>query len=174
MTGLSSHLLESYVGQHISTICLNGFDDDAHNHCAHFVAHVLGVGHGKTCRRMTHSSRHSQPGASILVSDLFDAAPECRELLECPSNGQGLVFVSAPVNFQQIGSDAWRIRSVRKRHVGLFHNGKVWHYSNHNRRVIRKPISQFIAHFPRQSNALWVSAVPGGSRPRPFGVSVGP
>lgn len=172
MAQLNRLLLDSYLGRHISEICLNGFTNDDHNHCAHFVGHVLGVGHGKTCHRMTHSFHHRHPGVSILVSDLFDVTPDCHELLDCPTTGEGLVYVSAPGNFQQIGTDAWRVRSVRKRHIGLFQAGNVWHYSNSARKVISQPMAQFLSHYPRQSNALWVGGLPRASRPRPFGVSI--
>jgi hypothetical protein len=164
--------LDSFIGMHISDICLNQFDGDSHNHCAHFVGHALRIGHGKTCHRMVHRSRRIMDGASILVSDLFEITPEPHELLECPTTGQGLIFVSAPVNFQQIGSNVYRMKTVKKRHVGIYIGGTTWHYSNARRKVVSQTTATFLNHYSRQTNALWIGGLPSIARPTPFGVSI--
>ena len=169
---VTQSLLDSYVGMHIRDICLNQFDGNGFNHCAHFVGHALRIGHGKTCHRMVHRSRHIIGGASILVSDLFDVTPGAHELLECPTTGQGLIFVSAPVNFEQIGSNVYRIRTIPKRHVGIYIGATMWHYSNSMQKVVSQMTSSFLAHYPRQTNALWIGELPVMARPMPFGVSV--
>ena len=169
MTILNQPLLESYRGSHISEICLNRFDGNDRNHCAHFVGHVLQISHGKTCHRMVHRSHRVMDGGTILVSDLFDISPNVRELVACPTTGQGLIYVSAPGNFQQIGSNAYRIKTVRKRHVGLLLNGSVWHYKNSQNKVISQPVSQFLSHYRRQNNALWIGDLPSLSRPVAYG-----
>ena len=108
-------------------------------------------------------------GGSILVSDLFDITPNVRELVDCPTTGQGLIYVSAPGNFEQIGSNTYRIRTVRKRHVGVLLNGFVWHYKNSRNRVVAQPVSEFLSHYRRQTNALWIGDLPAGSRPVAYG-----
>ena len=172
MSTLSAGDLNSYLGMHMRDICLNQFDADNHNHCAHFVAHALRIGHGKTCHRMVHSSRRIMDGASILVSDLFDITPDLEELAVCPTTGQGLIFVSAPTSFQQIGSNAYRIKTVKKRHVGIYIGGTTWHYSNARRKVVSQTTSTFLDHYSSQTNALWIGGLPSMARPTPFGVSV--
>ena len=169
MSILTHSLLATYRHSHISDICLNQFDGNNRNHCAHFVGHVLQLSHGKTCHRMVHRSHRVMGGGSILVSDLFDITPNVRELLSSPTTGQGLIYVSAPGSFEQIGSDSYRIKTVRKRHVGMFLDGAVWHYKNSQNRVISQPIADFLNHYRRQTNALWVGDLPSNSRPVAFG-----
>ena len=168
---LTRPLLNSYLGMHIKDICLNQFDGNEYNHCAHFVGHVLRVGHGKTCRRMVHRSHHLIDGASILVDDLFDVSPNTRELLECSTTGEGLIYVSAPTSFEQIGSNVHRIKSVKKRHVGVYLDGTVWHYSNSQRKVVWQPVADFFNHYRRQQNALWLGDIVSSARPISFGIS---
>ncbi|WP_019668332.1 hypothetical protein [Eudoraea adriatica] len=170
MAIINQFVLYSYNGKHISDICLNKFDGDTHNHCAHFVSHVLQIGHGKTCHRMVHKSHQVMAGGSILVSDLFDITPNIRELISSQKIGQGLIYVSAPGSFSQIGSNSYRIKTVRKRHVGIFLNGKVWHYKNSKNKVISEPIFEFIRHYKKQVNALWIGDLPIQSQPVQFGM----
>ena len=99
MAILTQPLLETYRHAHIKDICLNQFDENHFNHCAHFVGHVLQLSHGKTCHRMVHLTHRVMDGGTILVSDLFDITPNVRELLLCPATGQGLIYVSAPTSF---------------------------------------------------------------------------
>jgi hypothetical protein len=172
MAMVTHSLLDSYVGMHIRDICLNQFDQNQFNHCAHFVGHVLRVGHGKTCYRMVHSSRRIIDAASILVSDLFAVTPNTRELTACPTTGQGLIFVSAPENFEQIGSNVHRIKDVSRRHVGIYIGGTMWHYSNLQHKVVSQDTSSFLTHYSSQTNALWIGELPVMARPMPFGVSI--
>ncbi|MEZ5362780.1 MAG: hypothetical protein R2748_10695 [Bryobacterales bacterium] len=172
MPTLSANLLDSYLGMHIGDVCLNQFDGNEFNHCAHFVGHALRISNGKTCYRMVHSSRRIMDPATILVNDLFDVTPDTHELLECPTTGQGLIFVSAPTSFEQIGSNIHRIRSVRKRHVGIYMGGTTWHYSNARRKVVSQTTSSFLDHYRGQTNALWIGDLPSMARPIPYGVSM--
>jgi len=155
-------LLKSYLGSHIGAICPNGFDADSENHCAHFVSHALGLEFGMTCARLVHRSRHHGAGANVRVQELFAACPNVRELLECPTVGTALIFVSAPTNFS---AKTHTMRNVPKKHVGILHNGVMWHYSNRERRVVSQPASQFLFHYPGQTNALWIGDLPASARP---------
>jgi hypothetical protein len=53
--------LDAFVGKWIGDICPLGYDDDAFNHCAHFVSHVLklndATGIGLTCATMSSDSK---------------------------------------------------------------------------------------------------------------------
>ncbi|HKO49292.1 MAG TPA: hypothetical protein VJV79_16275, partial [Polyangiaceae bacterium] len=56
---ISRELLGTYEGLHISGICnAVRFVDDAQNHCAHFVNHVLGIDARLTCGQLL-----GRPGA---------------------------------------------------------------------------------------------------------------
>lgn len=168
MATLNQYVLDSYLEKHISEICLNQFDGDGRNHCAHFVSHVLKIGSGKTCHKMVHRTHRVMPAGTILVSDLFDITPNVHELLSSQLSGQGLIYVSAPESFAQIGSDTHRIKTVKKRHVGLFLNGRVWHYKNTKNKVVSQRTSEFIHHYKKQVNALWIGDLPVRSMPVQF------
>jgi hypothetical protein len=161
---LTLDVLKSYVGQPISNICPNGYDAGTDNHCAHFVAHVLQLDFGLTCAGM----RRGSVGANVRVHEIFDRCPQTREVLECPTTGEGLIFVSAVTSFH--GAPV-RIRNVRRKHVGLVMSGTVWHYSNRQGKVVEQTVAEFLFHYPRQNNALWWGAFPPGSRPASCGTS---
>lgn len=161
---LTSALLDSYLGQHISTICPNGYDANGDNHCAHFVAHVLQLEVGLTCARMRR--RPSGPGANLRVHELFERCPSVREVLECSSHGEGMLFVSAITSFRHAPG---RMANVRKKHIGLVYQGTVWHYSNTRRQVVSQPAGSFLFHYPQQENALWWGTFPGAAQAVAFG-----
>jgi hypothetical protein len=157
---LTQILLDSYLGRHISEVCPNGYADDANNHCAHFVNHVLGLSFGVTC--------HRQDGANLRVHETFDQSPNTRELNETPVSIEALIFISAPQNFIRRPDGAASLSNVPRKHIGLFLDGVVWHYSNSRRQVIKQILAEFIRHYPSQVNALWVGDLPPGSAPTMF------
>ena len=85
------------------------------------MAHVLQLDFGLTCAAMKRA--HAKGGANIRVQELFDRCSDAAEVVECPTMGEGLVFVSAPSSFR---GRPVRIRNVKKKHVGLLLNGTVW------------------------------------------------
>jgi len=109
------------------------------------------------------------PGGSILVDDLFEITPNVHEMQSCPLTGLGLIYISAPGNFVPNGHQGYKIRQVKKRHVGIFLNGNVWHYSNLDHKVIKQYIPEFIRHFKRNTDALWIGDLPNQSRPAECG-----
>ena len=164
---LDRELLDGYLGFSMRDICPHGYDSEGDNHCAHFIAHVLQLGFGVTCASMR--GRRGAPGAANLrVQEVFEQCPSTRELIECPSSGEGLIFVSDRRNFR--GSPV-QIRNVRKKHVGLMLDGKIWHYSNTRERVEQQTIAGFLTHYRRQQNALWWADFPRDARPAGFATS---
>jgi hypothetical protein len=164
MASLSTLL--TYEGQTMRDICPHGFDDPGTNHCAHFVAHVLQLSFGVTCARLT--GKRGTPGANVRVHEIFAECPNPKEVLACPTTGEGLIFVSAASNFR---GRPLRMRNVPKKHIGLVVDGIVWHYSNPRNKVIRQPVAEFLFHYPRQTNALWWADPPPGARAADFGTS---
>jgi hypothetical protein len=160
---LSPFTLNGYVGHPIKEICPHGYDRASDNHCAHFVSHVLQLGMGYTCAQ----ARGRVDGANIRVQELFALCTSRQEILECPTAGEGLIFVSERSNFR--GSPT-RIDNVPKKHVGIHLNGKVWHYSNTRHRVVTQTVGDFLFHYPRQHNALWHGSLPVQCRPTEFGI----
>jgi hypothetical protein len=159
---LDTSTLDSYLGQSIAAICPHGYDSSGDNHCAHFVSHALQLGFGLTCARM----RGSEGGANLRVHELFPQCPTTREILECPSSGEGLIFVSARANFNGTPT---QIANIPRKHVGIILNGRVWHYSNTRHQVTVQTAGEFLFHYPRQQNALWYGALPLQCRLTSFG-----
>lgn len=157
---LLSSTLDSYLGRSISLICPNGYDKASENHCAHFVSHALQLGFGYTC---THG-RAQAGAANVRVQELFPQCQVRREIAECPTTGEGLVFVSNKANFHP-----GHIDNVPKKHVGIMLNGRIWHYSNAKQKVVVQNVGEFLFHYPRQSNALWFGSLPKQCRPTAFG-----
>jgi hypothetical protein len=157
---ISLETLDSYVDRPIEQICPFGYKTD--NHCAHFVSHVLQLGIGLTC------AGGSMGAAGVRVHELFPYCGDRREIRECPTTGEGLIFVSEKSNFH--GSPSV-IDNVPKKHVGILWNGRVWHYSNTKHKVIVQSVADFLDHYPKQQNALWYGSVPAAARPTSIGTS---
>lgn len=162
---LSASTLDSYVGMSISQICPFGYDNATDNHCAHFVSHALQLGFGLTCVQMRGGTTG---GANLRVHEVFAQCSNTREILECPTTGEGLIFVSDRSNFRGAPT---QISNVPRKHIGLLLDGCVWHYSNTRQRVVIQTVGEFLFHYPRQSNALWFGTLPMQSRLTSFGTS---
>lgn len=165
---LTETLLNSYLNRHISEVCGNGYDDNDDNHCAHFVNHVLNTAFGVTCRSLVASSARHATGANVRVHETFAACPNPRELLECPESIEALIFISATHNFVRHKDGSVTLNNVPKKHIGLFLDGVVWHYSNSRHKVITQTLDLFIHHYPHQTNALWVADLPAAASPASF------
>jgi hypothetical protein len=141
---------------------------DAENHCAHFVNHVLNLSFGATCRGQVGQAARHGPGANLRVHETFEECANRQELLVCPSSVQALIFVSAPRNFVTRRNGTTTINNVPRKHIGLFLDGVVWHYKNSQRQVIQQSLSDFIRHYPDQTNALWVGDLPSAAAATSF------
>jgi hypothetical protein len=159
---LSAVTLNTYVGRPIKQICPHGYDSSSDNHCAHFVSHALQLTFGYTCAM----SRGRVGGANLRVHELFPQCGATREVLECPTSGEGLIFVSERGNFS--GSPT-QIANVSKKHVGILIDGRIWHFSNLKHQVVVQNVGEFLFHYPKQRNALWYGSLPASCRPTVFG-----
>lgn len=136
--------LEATPGKTIADFCGSGFIDAGTNHCAHFVAHVLGLTQGMTCAALTG---RGHPGASVRVHELFAACPEVGLLEAWPGGGPVLVFVTAKSNVD-LASKV--MRNVPKKHVGLYNGSHIFHYGNTSDQVAKQTVAAFKSTF-RQS-----------------------
>lgn len=162
---VSHAMLNTWLGKSMSDVCLNGYDNPAHNHCAHFVAHAMNLNFGYTCRDHVGGSH---PAANLRVHEIFAHCSHTHEILQTGPSLSGLVFVSASRNFVT-GGGRTTLRNVPKKHIGIIHGAMVWHYSNGRDQVIKQVMSQFLAHYPGQHNSLWFGSLPAGARPIWFG-----
>ena len=152
---ITQQQLSGYLGKSIAEICPNGCTDEAANHGAHFVAHVLGYRFGLTCQ-MT-GIPHG-PAASLRVQDLFQ---HCAKLgvwsLRPASMTTCLVFITRASN---VNLAARVMADVPRQHVGLLLDGFVWHYSSRQQRVVRQTSAQFARHYAGPDNALFYGSLP--------------
>ena len=168
-TSLSEDILNSYLGANITSVCPHGYTDADLNHCAHFVSHVMGVSSGSiTCKGMGKSVQKDQPGACIRVHELFKACPTVGEysLATAGQKTAGFfIFVTAK-NVVNVATKT--MSNVPKKHVGICFNGKVWHYSNTNDKVVTTTPEKFIHHYGGQSNGLFFGTFPATAAPMRF------
>ena len=132
--------LSQTINKTIADLCRNNFNAAADNHCAHFVCHVIELDVGYDCK--THKNG-SYPGAGIRVQELFAVCPEVGTWNNAPQ-GMKIVFVTDKSN---VDLGAHTMRNVPKKHVGIFSDGFVYHYSNTQDVVIRQKPADFLTRF---------------------------
>jgi hypothetical protein len=152
---ITQNQLTGYLGKSIGDICQNGYASRADNHCAHFVSHVLGYRYGVTCQMM---GKGSGPAATLRVQELF---PKCRTVglwsLRPASIKTCLVFITRAGN---VNLSAKVMANVPRKHVGIFADGFVWHYSNSQQKVVKQTPAQFGLHYPSPDNAMYFGSLP--------------
>jgi hypothetical protein len=153
---LTKQQLDNYKGKGIRDICTHQYVNDADNHCAHFVSHALGFSFGFTCKGMT--GKGEGKGASIRVYELFARCPEVGNwddkkaiLTSC------LVFITASTN---VDLKKKRMTNVPRKHVGIFLNGTIWHYSNTRDHVVTQTPDQFRHHYVGPEYKLFYGTFP--------------
>jgi hypothetical protein len=132
--------LSETLNKTIADLCQNKFTGAAENHCAHFVCHVLELDSGYDCK--THKNG-SHPGSCLRVQELFPECPQVGNWNSAPE-GMKIVFITDKSN---VNLTAHTMRNVRKKHVGIFSDGHVYHYSNTQDIVIRQTPTEFLARF---------------------------
>jgi hypothetical protein len=147
--------LTALLGQEITGICPLGYADRADNHCAHFVSHVLGYQFGFTCGGMVSGT--GTP-ATIRVHELFARCPSVGSWASKPATlNPCLVFITKASN---VDLDARRMTNVPKKHVGIFIDGTIWHYSNTRDQVVKQTPAEFSRHYSAPHNAMFFGALP--------------
>lgn len=152
-------LLDAFLGRHISSICTEvKFVADAQNHCAHFVNHVLGIELPLTCGGLLGKSGAS---ANIRVHETFAACPRVGLFADRPDDEPCFAFVT-----QRSAVDLGKhtMVNIPKKHIGIFCDGEVWHYSNTNRKVVRQMPEAYAKHYSGSGFALFFGTFPDGAR----------
>jgi hypothetical protein len=155
MQPVTRDALDGYLGKNISELCPNRYTSAADNHCAHFVSHVLGFRFGLTCGNMGHGPG---PSANIRVRELFPKCPMVGNwstkpvvLIYC------LVFIT---NANNVNLQTKTMVNVSRKHVGIYYNGTIWHYSNSRRQVVSQTPEAFSKHYPAPNNAMFYGTMP--------------
>ncbi|WP_370053689.1 hypothetical protein [Neptunomonas sp.] len=154
-TSLVPTNLDTLVGDHISTLCPHSIaKEDSENHCAHFVSHIMGYNVGvASCKNKTWADKKmaSTEGATIRVDDLFNSSlaglkgdwdSKPKSLTEC------LIYVTQESNITR-NATSLRMGDGRKKHVGIYTNGRVYHYGNTNNEITCDLPDKFISKFTR-------------------------
>jgi hypothetical protein len=148
--------LDALLGQEITRICPVGYSNRNDNHCAHFVSHVLGVRFGFLCSGMVGGGRAA--GATIRVHELF---PHCGNVGNWDAKPAGLmsclIFITKASN---VNLNAKSIDNVPRKHVGIFVDGDIWHYSNTRDKVVRQTPEEFSHHYPAPHDARFFGEMP--------------
>lgn len=147
--------LNSYLGHSIAKICPNGYANKADNHCAHFVSHVLGFDFGLTCDQMVHNA---DSGVNLRVQELFFNCPGVGAWEDLPAPTFAcLAFVTAA---SHVKLERKIMVNVPRKHVGIYFNGFIWHYSNSRGKVIKQTPNEFRHHYPGNDIALFYGLFP--------------
>ena len=147
--------MDALLGREITRICPVGYTNRNDNHCAHFVSHVLGYQFGFTCRGMVDG-----PGtpATIRVHELFSRCPSVGAWdARPPTLNRCLVFITKASN---VNTATKTMTNVPKKHVGIFVDGNIWHYSNTRDQVVKQTPSEFSRHYAAPHNAMFFGAMP--------------
>jgi hypothetical protein len=152
---ITQQQLDTYLGKSIGAICQNGYTTNADHHSAHFVSHLLGYQFGVTCQMMGDGRG---PGATFRVRELFS---RCKSVgvwsLRPASLSTCLVFMTRASN---VNLGARNMSNAPRKHVGIYMNGFIWHYSGTRQQVIKETPSQFKQHYPSPDNAMFYGSLP--------------
>src|SRR5262249_16244822 len=122
---------------------------------AHFISHVLGYKFGLTCGDMQKGTGAT---ASIRVFQVFQKCPKVGKWESRPSSLEKcLVFITHAGN---VHLAAHKMDNVPKKHLGIFCDSKVWHYSNSQQRVVNQTPEEFKKHYPAPDNSLFYGELP--------------
>lgn len=149
--------LKQYLGDHISKICANDYHRNSDNHCAHFVSHVLGFRFGFKCRNMSGKGE-SATAANIRVHEIFSRCPDVGEWAKKPTSTTFcLAFVTGASN---VDLNAKQMRNHPRKHIGIFHNGMIFHYSNSRDRVVEQTPTAFAKHYSGSDIEVFYGTMP--------------
>jgi hypothetical protein len=152
---ITQHQLDAHLGKSIEAICQNGYVSTSDNHSAHFVSHLLGYKFAVTCQMLGNGRA---PAATLRVRDLF---PKCKSVgvwsLRPAALSTCLVFITRSSTVSLV---AKTMSTAPRKHLGIYMNGFIWHYSNNRRQFVKVTVSQFKHHFPPPDNAMFYGSLP--------------
>jgi hypothetical protein len=140
--------LDGYVGDNISEICTFGFisEVDHHNHCAHFVSHLLSLRFGAKC---------APKGVSIRVNQIYNRCGQRGAWSAKPATRKySLIFATQSSN---MGHDGNMMDGPNK-HMGIWSDPYVYDYSTMNHKVLKELVPDFLSRLDGVYN-------PGGNNP---------
>jgi len=147
--------IENYLAKNIKDICGSDYHNDKTNHCAHFVSHVMGYSFGYTCKNETGKGT---TGAAIRVHELFSRCPKVGLWKDKPAKDKTcLAFVTAASNVK-LGTKT--ILNVKRKHVGIYKDGNIYHYSNTKDKVVKQTPDEFSTHYRGTNITVYFGTLP--------------
>lgn len=152
--------LDTYVGKTIDQICDCGFGTpgDVHNHCAHFVSHVMDYTYGTVCTAMlTANPATAGRGRTIRVNDIFNNCPTRGNWDDKPDSlYYCLIFAVHSSGVQ--ATTPITITDQRRKHVGIYVNGDCYNYHNTTNEAVRSDgVSRFRNLYGSGTRVLYAS-----------------
>jgi hypothetical protein len=149
--------MNALLGKTISEICLCEFHGADFNHCAHFVSHVMKYQFGYTCFAQTGKGE-AENKANIRVQEVF---PQCRTVGRWDAKPAtitaGLVFITAASNVDLANKT---MVNVPRKHIGIFIETTIWHYSNTRDQVVSQTPDQFSHHYSGRDITMFYGEFP--------------
>lgn len=150
--------LESFLGKSIADICPNHFHDLSQNHCAHFVSHAVDLSFSYHCRE--YQGGNGQAG-NIRVHEIFTQCPRVGQWSDANTSRPQLVFVTRKNNVDLAQK---KMGNIPQKHIGIFCDGHVYHYSNTPDKVVKWRPETFLATFQgiySGDQGLFFGIIPG-------------
>ena len=157
MTTLNT-ALENALGYAIADICDGRFHSTTANHCAHFVSHISGLEFPYNCKQYKGGNGTF---ANIRVQEIFAVCPKVGLWRDADLTQELLVFVTKTSNVDLASKT---IRNVPQKHVGIYSNGMVYHYSNSQNEVVKWTPEKFLESFEAAysgTQGLYFGTFPG-------------
>lgn len=133
--------LKAAVGKNIKQICENGYDDPALNHCAHFASHMCGMTFSYHCRNQAGGSK---PPGNLRVHEVFAQCPKVGKWRDADLSRSQLIFVTRD---SHVDLATKTMKNHPQKHIGVFHDGKVYHYGNTQDQVVTDTPGSFLRKF---------------------------
>ena len=133
--------LDSVLGHDIKNICKNKFHDSTANHCAHFVSHAMGFAFSYHCRDFKGGSKEP---ANIRVHEVFKECPRVGLWDNADTSQSQLIFVTRK---NAVNLTTKTMQNIPEKHIGIYHNGGVYHYSNTQDEVVKQSVVDFYNRF---------------------------
>lgn len=150
--------LRQTVGKDIKQICPNRFHDPAANHCAHFASHMCGMTFSFSC--VDFKGGGGDEG-NVRVHEIFAQCPRVGRWNDADRNKTQLIFVTLDDNVDVARK---RMVNIPQKHIGVYHDGTVFHYGNTADKVVTDTPDTFFQKFQRLydgDQGLFFGWIPG-------------
>jgi len=149
--------IEQYLNSNISAICENSYHKNSLNHCAHFVSHIMGFRFGYLCKNQTGKGSKSS-AANIKVQQVFK---KCQKVGKWGDKPATLKFCLAFVTSAgEVNLKTGVMNNVPRKHIGVFHNTHIYHYSNSKNKVVKQTPAAFANHYSGSDITVFYGTVP--------------